>query len=202
MNHRDAWHRVLRAVLLTILAASVVVALQVFPFGYAHPDGDPWNYLAAGERLNAGHRLYALGPGDRPVVIAPPYWTVPLLAPPPIAVLWRPLALLGEPAMWLWGFVALAGVVGSAVFLGTRGALVLVAVLGLPLALTAISGNASASTLPALIGVWHWRDRPCDRRLPCGGHRGREANAIRPSPVDDRNRTLESTRCHRSRCPL
>ena len=41
-------------------------------------------------------------PGDRNVPLAPPYWSVPLLAPPPIAVLWRPLALLGEPAMALW----------------------------------------------------------------------------------------------------
>jgi hypothetical protein len=46
-------------------------------------------YLAAGERLNAGHQLYALMPGNRPVDIHPPFWTVPLLSPPPIAVLFR-----------------------------------------------------------------------------------------------------------------
>jgi len=160
MLDREAWHRITRAVLLTIIAVSVVVALRTFPFGYAHVEGDPWNYLAAGERLNAGHPLYALSPGDRPVVLAPPYWSVPLLAPPPIAVLWRPLALLGEPSMWLWGFAGLAGVVGSAWFIGRRGALLVVAILALPLALTAISGNASALILPALLGVWHWRDRP------------------------------------------
>jgi hypothetical protein len=63
---------------------------------------DSWTYLAAGERLNAGHELYALTEGDRPVLIRPPYWTVPLLSPPFIAVVWRPLALLGDMSMLLW----------------------------------------------------------------------------------------------------
>ena len=60
-------------------------------------------YLAAGERLNAGHNLYAFGAGDRPIILDPQYWTVPLLSPPPIAVLWRSLALLGTGAMLAGG---------------------------------------------------------------------------------------------------
>ena len=64
---------------------------------------DTTTYLAAGERLNAGHELYALGDGDRWVWINPPYWSVPLLYPPTIAVLWQPLALLpGELAVPMW----------------------------------------------------------------------------------------------------
>lgn len=160
MLHREVWIRVIPVVLLTIIAMSIVVSLRTFGFDYDRSDGDPWNYLAAGERLNAGHQLYALSPGDRPVNIVPPYWTVPLLAPPPIAVLWRPLAALGESSLWLWGLVGLAGIVGSAVFLGRRGALLVVAVLALPLALTALSGNASSLVLPALILAWQFRDRP------------------------------------------
>jgi alpha-1,2-mannosyltransferase len=160
--HRELWPRVLPLLLLTVVAMSVVVAVQTFGFDYTRPDGDPWNYLAAGERLNAGHPLYALSPGDRPVNIVPPYWTVPLLAPPPIAVFWRPLAMLGEPSMWLWGLAGLAAVVGSAVFLGRRGlaGIALLAVLALPLALTALSGNASSLMVPILIGAWYFRDRP------------------------------------------
>ncbi len=162
MLHRELWLRILPLLLITVVAMSVVVAVQTFGFDYTRSDGDPWNYLAAGERLNAGHPLYALSPGDRLVNIVPPYWTVPLLAPPPIAVFWRPLALLGEPSMWLWGLAGLAGVVGSAVFVGRRGlaGLVLLAVLALPLALTALSGNASSLIVPILIGAWYFRDRP------------------------------------------
>src|SRR4030088_3430196 len=64
---------------------------------------DAITYLAAGERLNAGHQLYALAPGDRWVWINPPFWTVPPLSPPPIAVLWRPLAALpNEWGVGIW----------------------------------------------------------------------------------------------------
>jgi hypothetical protein len=151
---------VVPVVLLAVIAISAFLAWRVFGFDWARSDGDPWNYLAAGERLNAGHPLYALSPGDRPVVIVPPYWTVPLLAPPPIAVFWRPLALLGESSMLLWGLAGLIGVLGSAIFLARRSALLVVAILATDLALTVLSGNASALILPMLIGAWVYRDRP------------------------------------------
>src|SRR5439155_1700663 len=79
---------------LVLVAFSIAVWLATFrAFGFAPavPGSDAWNYLAAGERLNAGHPLYSISPGDRPIQLLPPYWTVPLLAPPPIAVVWRPL---------------------------------------------------------------------------------------------------------------
>lgn len=147
-------------VLLVVIALSGVIAWRVFGFDWSRPDGDPWNYLAAGERLNAGHPLYALSQGDRPVVIAPPYWTVPLLAPPPIAVFWRPLAALGEPSMLLWGLAGLVGAAGSALFLARRGALLVVAILAIELWLTVFSGNATSLVLPMLIGAWEMRERP------------------------------------------
>jgi hypothetical protein len=147
-------------VLLGFIAASLVMAWRTFGLDWARPDGDPWNYLAAGERLNAGHPLYDLSPGDRPVAIVPPYWTVPLLAPPPIAVFWRPLALLGESSMLLWGLAGMIGVVGSAVFLARHSALLVVAIFAIDLALTVLSGNASAVILPMLIAAWALRDRP------------------------------------------
>jgi hypothetical protein len=52
--------------------------------------------------LNAGHDLYRLGPGDRGVLLLPQTGDAPLVSPPPIAVLWRPLAALavGFP-LWI-----------------------------------------------------------------------------------------------------
>ena len=47
---------------------------------------DATTYQAAGERWNAGHDLYRLGPGDRDVLPWPGRYTAPLLSPPPIAV--------------------------------------------------------------------------------------------------------------------
>jgi hypothetical protein len=144
----------------TLIVVSIWLSLQTFGLDWGRSDGDPWNYLAAGERLNDGHALYALSPGDRQVITVPPYWSVPLLAPPPIAVAWRPLAALGPSSMWLWGLLCLAGVVGACIYLARRGADWFVAILATSLSLTALSGNASAVVLPMLLGTWVFRDRP------------------------------------------
>jgi hypothetical protein len=150
----------LRATLLTFLIVAVIHSYVTFGFDWARPEGDPWNYLAAGERLNEGHPLYALSPGDRPVILRPPWWSVPLLAPPPIAVFWRPLALLGDLSMYVWGLAGAIAVVGSALYVARRGALYMVAILAQPLALTALSGNFSGFLLGMLIAAWVFRDRP------------------------------------------
>ena len=63
---------------------------------YAFTDAD--TYRAAGERLNAGHELYRLQEGDRPVLIIPDLFTQPLVSPPPMAGLRRgenPVAFIG-----------------------------------------------------------------------------------------------------------
>ncbi|MGH2513320.1 MAG: hypothetical protein ACRDGQ_11595, partial [Candidatus Limnocylindrales bacterium] len=75
--------------------------------GLLHPGAlgsDPSNYSAAGLRLNAGHALYGpLLAGDRAVPGYPELYPAPLLSPPLVAVIWRPLALLpGEVAMTAW----------------------------------------------------------------------------------------------------
>ena len=123
----------LTVALSTFALVGVVVAIQAYGFDWTRPDSDPWNYLAAGERLNAGHRLYALSDGDRVVSLRPPYWSVPLLAPPPIAVAWRALAWVGEPAMVLWGIACLAAATASVVFLLRAGRLAGLALLAMPL---------------------------------------------------------------------
>jgi hypothetical protein len=121
-------------------------------------------YLAAGERLNAGHPLYALSPGDRPVALIPPYWDTPLLAPPPIAVLWRPLASLpGAVGTVLWWSACIAAIVSSCVWLLLNRPVVVglaMAALALPLAIEINEGNVNGLILGGAVLLWRLRDRP------------------------------------------
>lgn len=144
----------------TFALVGILVAYQAYGFGWTRLDSDPWNYLAAGERLNAGHDLYALQPGDREISLRPPFWSVPLVAPPPIAVAWRPLALLGEPAMVIWGLGCLLAACAAVIYLLKHGRWAGLALVAMPLTLTAISGNFSALLIPMLLVVWAHRDRP------------------------------------------
>ncbi len=144
----------------TFALVGIFVAAQAYGFGWTRQDSDPWNYVAAGERLNAGHDLYALQPGDREISLRPPYWSVPLVAPPPIAVVWRPLALFPDAAMNAWGLVCLLAVCASVLYLLGKGRLAGLAVLAMPLTMTGLSGNFSALMLPMVIGLWAYRDRP------------------------------------------
>jgi hypothetical protein len=153
------------AVWLVLVGASVaiwLIAVRTFGFEPGVPGSDAWNYLAAGERLNAGHPLYALSAGDRPIQIVPPYWTVPLLSPPPIAVLWRPLAALGDGSMTLWATAGLAITLGTAGWLLARGGLLvaaIVAVFALALAEQSLAGNVNAFLFLILALMWALRDR-------------------------------------------
>ena len=169
------------ATLATTVLMALAIGVRMGGIGWLDVSGDPWNYLAAGERLNAGHPLYELSPGDREVILQPPYWSVPLLAPPPIAVAWRPLALLGQPAMVLWGVVSLVGVVGTIIYLLSIGRVLVVAILIASLTMTAVAGNFSALLLPGLSldpdpsrptvdrrdAPRHRRGRRSRRRSPC-----------------------------------
>jgi hypothetical protein len=111
------------------LVTSAVLALAlglliVFLYGYFQRGivpGDAFTYLAAGERLNAGHALYALSPGDRPVALQPPQWTVPLISPPPIAVVFRAFALLpGDSGAYAWWILQLLALATALLMLGRR----------------------------------------------------------------------------------
>jgi len=133
-----------------------IVAYGIVVLGYGPADG--YTYLAAGERLNAGHPLYALVAGDRPVDIRPPYWTVPLLSPPPIAVLFRPLAALpNELGLRLWwlGCVAAIAVALGAMF-RVRPVLMSAAVLVflVPLVFEIPTANVNGLILGAVVVAW------------------------------------------------
>jgi len=98
-----------------ILVGASVAFAALFAFSKEAIPPDAWTYLAAGERLNSGGDLYRLQPGDREVPMVPPYWSVPLLSPPFIAVVWRPIALAGEPGAFAW---AIVGMLGAAMTIG------------------------------------------------------------------------------------
>jgi hypothetical protein len=153
--------RFLRDAVLVAYFASLIWMATV-----AQPDlldpttigSDTSNYYAAGLRLNAGHPLYVQGPGDRPVPIDPPYFSVPLLSPPLIAVVWRPLALLPGTAVmyawWLGGFVAMTA---ATVWMSVHGSVLRNAgmlVIAPWLALTALSGNLNAYLAVMLVVSW------------------------------------------------
>lgn len=143
---------------LCLLLGLVVCAATFVHFlaqGFAAWDAP--TYLAAGERLNAGHNLYALVAGDRPVLLDPPYWTVPLLSPPPIAVVWRPLALLGSGSMLAW-WLACIGAIGATVIAvsirSPRIAGPAVLILSVPLAWELGSANVNGLFFAGFIGAW------------------------------------------------
>jgi len=146
---------------LFILAAALVsatIAIYVVEFG-AGPD-DARTYLAAGERLNAGHALYALGPGDRPI---PPELigagsSAPLLSPPLVAVPWRALAVLPEPvALGAWWATMTALVVAALLAIERRNPLVAGVALwlaGVPLVWQVSGANVNAVVIAAAIAAW------------------------------------------------
>jgi hypothetical protein len=149
------------AVGIGLTLAATVIDAQLTA---SHFLGDAYVYLGAGERLNAGHPLYSLSPGDRPIPIQPPFWTAPLVSPPLIAVIWRPLAALpGEAGVVIWWLVSLLALGASILHVVRRQPLVAglaLVLLSIPVALEACLGNVNALLLAGAIATWHWRDRP------------------------------------------
>jgi hypothetical protein len=140
-----AWAVVaIRIALILVVFGELYVTANVQLPGLMHPTDlgtDTSNYYAAGQRLNAGHDLYGpLLPTDRPVPGYPKLYPAPILSPPLSAVIWRPLAALGDVSMTIWWAVDLALVVILAVWFAiagrrwTLGGLAVILALGLPIA--------------------------------------------------------------------
>lgn len=144
--------------------AAIVVALLAAPVFYPQlAPTDAYVYLAAGQRLNAGHELYHLHPGDLVIGSNPPYWNVPTLSPPLLGVIWRPLAALGWNGMLLgWALSGAAYLVAVAfVSWRMRGiALVATMVLSAPIGIQLGLGNVNGLIAFGLVLAWLWRDRP------------------------------------------
>jgi hypothetical protein len=140
------------------IAFGLVAALLVVYFERGFVPGDAFVYLGAGERLNAGHPLYALSPGDRPVGVEPPYWTVPLLSPPPIAVLFRPLAALpNDVGVYVWWALDVVSVVAAVVMMLRQRPVVIglaVIVFSIPLVYELGVGNMNGLVLLGLVLAW------------------------------------------------
>ena len=157
-------------IVATGLALGLLASVQILYFQRGLVPGDALVYLAAGERLNAGHALYSLAPGDRPVGLKPPYWTVPLLSPPLIAVVFRPLALLpDEIGAYLWWVATIGAVLGSMFLLLRRRPVAtsaLILVLVIPIAYEIGVGNLNALVLLGTIAMWCLTVR--GRDLPAG----------------------------------
>lgn len=126
------------------------------------PFSDAITYLAAGERLNAGHDLYRLVPGDRPVLILPQTFDAPLVSPPPIAALWRPIAALPFGfALWIAAvWVVLLGTIVVLVLRCGAAAVLLAVVLTDGIAQQLSVGNVAAFFPALLVVAWDRRSDP------------------------------------------
>ena len=161
--------RILR-VAVPAVALGLLIAIQINYFDRGFIPGDAFTYLAAGERLNDGHALYALSPGDRPVGLKPPFWTVPLLSPPPIAVLFRPLALLPDDlGPYVWWAVCIVAIVGTMVVMLRRRPILVgaaIVILSIPIVYEIGVGNLNGLLVAGIAGAWLLLVR--GRDLPAG----------------------------------
>jgi hypothetical protein len=158
-TEQDRSYRLAR-ILALALAFGILATIQFLYFQRGLIPGDAFTYLAAGERLNDGHPLYALSAGDRPVDLHPPFWTVPLLSPPSIAVVLRPFALLpGDAGAYAWWAVCLAALGITLVALVRAIPIttsVAVIALSIPIAYEIGVGNLNAVVLALLVAGWYF----------------------------------------------
>ena len=179
----------LRVVVVVLLVGELYVTAVVQRPDLLHPTSlrnDPSTYVAAGERLNAGHLLYGpLLPGDRPVNGYPAKYPAPTLSPPLVAVIWRPLALLGDPALVAWWLGSLGIMVLLVMWIALRGdrrsllTLLAVQLLGIPISLEAgvayrfglndpittagLAGNLNSYLVGLFVLTWWAASRGRDR---------------------------------------
>lgn len=151
-------HAPIRSVVV-VVAILICVAAYILSEVFLSPT-DAFVYLAAGERLNAGHDLYAIGPGDRIIGLNPPYWTVPTLSPPLLGVLWQPLALAGVAGMLIgWSLVGAAYlvVVGVVVWRSPLLGLIFTAILAPYIGTQIGLGNVNGFVALGMLGMWRLR---------------------------------------------
>lgn len=160
--------RRLLAIAFVLVAAALLLEFLSVYFTRGFIPGDATVYLAGGERLNAGHQLYTLMPGDREVGLKPPFWTVPLLSPPLVAVIFRPLALLppdiGAYIWWAGTLSAFAWILFTFVRRQPILTSLAVIVLVVPLTYEIGVGNVNAFLMLGAILAWKWTTEGRDER--------------------------------------
>lgn len=160
--------RRLLAIGFVLVASALLLEFLAAYFTRGFIPGDATVYLAGGERLNAGHQVYALMLGDRPEGFKPPYWTVPLLSPPLVAVIFRPLALfpsdIGAYIWWAGCLTAFAWILFT--FVRRQPILTSLAVVALvvPLTYEIGVGNMNAFLMLGAILTWKWTTEGRDER--------------------------------------
>ena len=153
-------------VILAIVPSLVIAALflQAFsaPGSPQRPFTDAWTYLAAGDRLNLGHDLYRLRPGDLPVDLYPSLFPVPMVGPPIMGVIARPIAAI-DVGLAIWVVACWSALLGTMACLVDRvglPAVVVCILLSLSIGEQLAAGNV-ASFFPLLLLVaWKTRDGP------------------------------------------
>ncbi len=122
------------------------------------PD-DTRNYILAGLRLNAGHPLYAYGPGDPVVMTHEGPSSYPLFSPPLIGVLFRLIVLLPANGGYIW-WACMAGVDLVAILALTRRQPLLTGIALLPLGAsvswTMYLGNVDCLVVAGLVLSCCW----------------------------------------------
>jgi hypothetical protein len=160
--------RRLLAIAFVLVASALLFEFMAAYFTRGFIPGDATVYLAGGERLNAGHALYSLSPGDREVGLKPPFWTVPLLSPPLIAVIFRPLAIFppdfGAYVWWAGCLVAWAWILLTFVRRQPILTSLAVVVLVVPLTYEIGVGNVNVFLMLGAILAWKWTTEDRDER--------------------------------------
>jgi Glycosyltransferase family 87 len=158
----------LLAIAFVLVASALLFEFMAAYFTRGFIPGDATVYLAGGERLNAGHALYSLSPGDREVGLKPPFWTVPLLSPPLIAVIFRPLAIFppdfGAYVWWAGCLVAWAWILLTFVRRQPILTSLAVVVLVVPLTYEIGVGNVNVFLMLGAILAWKWTTEGRDER--------------------------------------
>jgi hypothetical protein len=157
---------IIRVLLVLVALGPPLVHARAFINMFALPGNievftDALTYQRAGDRLNAGHDLYRLQEGDEPVLTIPGVFSAPLLSPPPIAVLWRPIAALpfGLAAWLVACLVALLGTMAYLVWrTGVIGAAVCL-ILAEPVGNQLAVGNMTSFFPLLTVLVWNLRSR-------------------------------------------
>lgn len=145
-------------------AAALVFTLITFVYSCivsSEPAQDTLTYLAAGARLNAGLPLYVV---SNQVDRAVSYAGIPLISPPLIAVIFRPLATLpNDLGRWLW-WLAQIGTLTCTLLWMLRdrriGSALAVYLLAMPTGFEMAVGNMNGFIAAATILVWKQRRHP------------------------------------------
>jgi hypothetical protein len=158
--------RLLNGLLLALVVAASMFWFWAYLAGSAlSPDrpqlfSDATRYLAAAERLSAGHDLYALAPGDRPVLTIPGVAEAPLLSPPPIAVAWLLVAAVpfGYVAWIVGGWFATFGLIAVLVLRSPLPAVPIAFALSLPIGEAVFGANAVVFYPLFYVLTWRYRE--------------------------------------------